>query len=94
VIEHAYIDQFQCLAQSFGDAYVGLTGFADTGRVIVGKNDRRRIVGKCLFDHFARLDAGAIDGATKHFAKSNNTISIVQHQTGEDFMVIVAQSRS
>jgi hypothetical protein len=38
VIEHAYVDQFQCLAQSFGDAYVGLAGFADTGRVIVRKN--------------------------------------------------------
>ena len=40
VIEHAYIDQFQCLAQSFGDAYVGLAGFADTGRVVMGQNHR------------------------------------------------------
>ena len=38
VIEHAYVDQFQCLAQSFGDAYVGLAGFAYTGRVIVGED--------------------------------------------------------
>jgi hypothetical protein len=41
MIEEPDIDQVQGGLQPLRDAFIGLAGFGDARRVIVGKNDRR-----------------------------------------------------
>ena len=93
MVEHADVDQCQRLPEALGDADIGLAGFADTGRMVVREDHRCGIVGERLLDHFARVDAGAIDGAAEHFAQRDHAVAVVEHQAGEDFVLVVAQLR-
>ncbi len=63
VIQHAHVDQRQGLLEPLGDADVGLTGLRDPGRMVVGQDDRRRVMFQDDPDHFPGVDMGPVDGA-------------------------------
>ncbi len=63
MIQHADIYQCQRISQAQGDALVGLTGFGDTGGMIVREDQRRCIQGQGALHYVARVDTAGIERA-------------------------------
>ena len=58
----------------------------------MSKNNRRGIVGESLFDNLAWIDIGTIDRASEQFPKRNDPVTVVEHQAGEDLMMVVTKT--
>lgn len=80
MIQDANIHQAQRLLQAASDLLVGLTGLGHPRWVVVRQNQCRCIVRQRAFDHFARMDIGAVQRAAKQLLKSDHPVSIVQVQ--------------
>ena len=80
VIEHAHVDQGEGLLQAPRDEFVRLARLEDPGGVVVGEHHRRGIVQKRLAQHFARVHAGAVDGAPEQFLERDQPVAVVQIQ--------------
>lgn len=86
MVEYADVDQCQGVDQTLGNAAVGGAGLGYAGRVIMREYQRGGVVVQCGLDHFPGINAGAVDGAAKHFLVTDDTMPIVQKHAGEDFM--------
>ena len=66
MVEHPHFDQVQRLLQTLGQQLIRLTGIAVTGRVVVTKDHRRRVIGQATLHHLAGMYAGIVDGAANN----------------------------
>src|SRR5699024_2092955 len=78
MVEHAYTDQLQCVAQLSGDVAVGRRWFGYAAWVVVGKDDGRRVVLKGRAYHFAGVDACAVQRTAEHFIKGQHPMPVVK----------------
>ena len=94
VVEHAHINQCQCLVQPAGEHLVRTAGFRDTGWVIVEKDHGGRVHLQGLLHDDARMDRGTIDGALKQLAHSDDPMPVVQEQTSEYLVAVIGQAKT
>ena len=87
MIDHADIDQCQCLLQLPRDALIGVAGFDATAGVIVGQDDSGAASPQAFFHDFARMYGGATDRPTEHFGGIDQLMAIVQEQHGKRLVV-------
>ena len=66
-------------------------GLADTGRVIVGNDDRGSAEPQGSFGYNPRVYTGTVYGALEQVLSSNNTVPCIQEQTGENLTFSVSQ---
>ena len=59
--------------------------------MVVGKDDGRGVQLQAAFDHLARVDAGAVDGAGKQDFVVDDAVPVVQEQAGEHLVLEAAQ---
>ncbi|MNP32050.1 hypothetical protein D3C76_1252070 [compost metagenome] len=93
MVEHAHIHQRQGIFQALGEQAIGLARFGDAGRVVMGEDQRRRVVRQGALDHLARVDAGAVDGAVEQHLEGQHPVPAVEEQAGEHLVRLVAQAR-
>jgi hypothetical protein len=93
VIEQPDIDQLEGRLQAPGDAFVGLAGFGNAGRMIVGKDNSGGIDRQRLLYNLARIDTGAVDRAAKQFIEAQHPMPVVEIQAAEHFVPEVANLR-
>jgi hypothetical protein len=86
MIEQANIDQRQGACKPFGDASIGLAWLAVSGRMVVAQDQRRGIVVQGTFQHFARVDRGAVERATEQRFETDQPVSRVQKQAAKNFI--------
>lgn len=65
MIEQSDLDQRERIAQSSSDHLIGPARLGDPGGVIVYRDDRCRIVGERLAQHFAWVDGRTVERATE-----------------------------
>ena len=61
--------------------------------MVVGQDDGRCIARQGLFDDFARVNAGPVDGAAEQLVKGDEPVTVVQVQAAEHLVGSVAQLR-
>src|SRR5690349_816892 len=93
VIEHADVDEGECIAEPPRDQFVGLTRLRYAGRVVVRKDERGRVVLQRLPYDFARMNTGAVDGAAEHFFEMNEPVAVIEMQAAEHLVGPVTQLR-
>src|SRR5699024_208092 len=76
-------DQRQGVDQPLGNRPIRGAGFGHAGRAVVGEDDRGGVVLQRRFDHFARIDAGAVDGAAEQLLEGDDAVAIDDEQEGE-----------
>ena len=87
MVQHLDVYKGQRLFQAAGQHFVGVWWLSDIGGVVVRQDDRRRVVGQCRFDDFARIDAGLRQGAGEQFVGLEQPVLGVQPKRYEDFML-------
>ncbi len=91
MIEHPDVHQRQRLAQPAGDELVRLAGLGNARGVVVSEDHRCGIAAERLLDDFARMHAGAVDGAAKQLVEGDQAVAVVQVQAAEQLMGLVPQ---
>ena len=75
------------------DQLVRLAGLRDARRMVVGEDHRGRVVIRACAHDFARMDAGAVDGAAEHLLEGDQPVAVVEVQAAEHLVRPVAQLR-
>src|SRR5438445_11768849 len=94
MIEHAHIDERQRAFEFGSDVAIGLTGFGHTGRMVMREDHGRGVVRETTSHDFARMYAGAVDGATEQFLERNHAMALVEEQAGEYLVRMRADARA
>ena len=69
-----------------------MTGLRHAGRMIVGKDNRRRIDCQYPLHHLPRIHRRPINGAVKELLKTDQAVLVIQKQAGEHLVVIGPQA--
>lgn len=85
VIEHANIDQCQRLLEAARERFVGRRRLGDTGRMIVRKNNSRRIMPQRPLDNFPWINAGLRQRPAKQLFRRQQTMLRVKPKRKEHF---------
>ena len=91
VIKDADIHQGQGVLEALGNAQVGLARFGDPGGMVMSENDGGGAEFEGAAHHFARVDAGAVDGAVEELLVPQHLVAVIEEEAGEDFMGIVVE---
>lgn len=92
MIEEPDIDQVQGGLQPLRDAFIGLAGFGDARRVIVGKNDRRGIDGQGFLDDLPRVNGCPVYRAPEQLFETEDPMPVVQIKTAEQLVAEMSQT--
>jgi hypothetical protein len=93
MVEHPHVDQRQRLLQALSQLAIRLAWLGHAGRVIVGEDDRRRILRQRTLDHLSRIHAGTVDGAVEQHLKGQHAVFGIEKQTAEQLVRLVTQAR-
>ena len=91
MIQHAHVHQRQSAFECRGQRLIGAAGFGHTGRMIVGKNYRCRIVMQRAFDHLTRIYAGLRECAAEKIIHRQHAVLRVQKDADKHFMWTIVQ---
>ena len=87
VVENAYVDKRERVFEPAGDRAVCIGSCADTGRMVMRQDAGGGIVTKCGFNDFTGVNATTVDGATKQFFETENTVAIIEPEDRKYFML-------
>jgi hypothetical protein len=68
-----------------------LAWFGDTGGVVVGHYQRRRIVMERAFDNLAWVHRGPVNGAVEEFLETDDPITAIEKQARKNLMGLMPQ---
>jgi hypothetical protein len=91
MVEHFNIHQRQGFFQCTSEHLVRATGFSHAGRMVVGKDHRRRIVMQGTFHHFTLVNRGLRQRPGKQLLAGHHAMLRVQQQHHEHLTRQVAQ---
>lgn len=91
MIEHPDINESQRLLEPVGQSLVGGAGRRLSGRMVVRKNDRGRVMGKGFLDHFPGMDGAAVDGAVEELFEGEGAVAGVEEEGDKDFSLFTSQ---
>lgn len=89
MVKYLYVNQLQSICQFFGDTDVSRAGFRTPWWVVMGKNDRRRIVKQSRLDDFPWIDACRVDCAPKQLITTNDAVLVIQKQRQKYLILIL-----
>ena len=78
MIQHPHINISQGFLQPCGDGSVGTAGLADPGRMIVGQDQRPRIVLEYPLEHLAGIHRSPVNGAGEQAFKGDHPMLRVE----------------
>lgn len=78
MVQDPDIHQGQGIRKAPRQAPVRVRGFRHAGGVVVGEDQRRRVVLECGAHHFPRRHAGAVDGAAEQLFESDDPVPVVR----------------
>lgn len=93
VVKQFYVDQLQRGLQLAGQRDVGCRGFCAPGWMVVGDDQRRRIVLQGTAGEFARVDPGFVEAAAKQHFCCDQPVSGIKKQCVELFGGEAAQAQ-
>ena len=93
VVKYMHVNQRQRTLERLGQLFVGARGLGVTARVVVGEDHSGGVELKGALDHFARVDAGLRQSASKHNFEGNDPMSNVQEEYGKLLMLGICKSK-
>src|ERR1035438_5272952 len=91
VVQHADINQCQCLDQAFGDELVGVARLLYRRRVVVDEQTCRCALFKRQLHDFARVDTRSVDRTAEEFDVLNDAVALIREDDAEDLVIEVPQ---
>lgn len=78
VIQHAHINQCQCITQPAGEHFIRTAGFSDTRRVVVKEDYGGGVHLQGLLHHNPWVNRRTVDGALEQFAQRDDPVPVVE----------------
>jgi|ERR1700733_1842442 len=88
MIEDADIDQCKRFREPPSNQLICVARLGYRAWVVVAEDHRRGIQLKRSLYHFPRMNTGSIDGAIEEIFRCNQSMAIVEEETGEDFSLL------
>ena len=88
MVQNSHVDQGQRGPEGARERLVGMAGLSDSGRVVVGDDDRCGGALERGLHDFARIDAGLVQAATKHLFAADHAVLGVQEYSHENFVFL------
>ena len=86
MVQYTHIHECQRLFQRYGQRLIRPARFGNTGRMVMGKNDRSGIEVQCALHHLPRINAGLGQGAAKQFFRRHHTVLGIEEDCDEHLM--------
>ena len=87
MVEQAYVDERQRLAQRAGKCGIGAARLGGAAGVVVRDDDGACVGVERQLDEFARVDGRLVDGAAKEFVGGEQAVAVVEQQGVKDFVL-------
>src|SRR6185312_10720160 len=83
VIQHAHVDEPQCILQFGCDSAIRLAGLRVSGRVVVCKDDSRRIALERVPHDLAWMDGSTVKRASEQNVEAEHGVSVIEENGSE-----------
>ena len=88
MIENADINQRKRFFESLRNQLICNARLGYRAWVVVAQDYRRSVQLKRSLHHFSRMNTGSVDGAIEEVFCGNQSVAIVEEETGEDFSLL------